>query len=253
MGRHVAPRRRRGGRLAAAAAAAGVAISIFVGPLGAQAVVLSHGGGNGPDLPGVLGGVGGAAGAPGVAGAGAAGVAGVGTAALDGRAIAALAWAQLGHGLAGPNTVNGGDYNDSTALPDAWCAAFSGWAWAAGGVSTAGLDGWAGSFLDYGVRHGTFHTASPRVGDAALFAMSAGVAQASASGTLADSHLISHVGIVVAVTPTTVTIVNGDWGDGNGGPHLVRMSSYPIQAAGAPTYEPSMRQYLSGYVDPVAG
>lgn len=223
--------------------AAAVAIGAFVAPvavpLSAQAMVLSHGGGLGPVLPGSL--------QP----SGRTMPSMVGTPALDGRSIAALAWAQLGKGAAGPNTIDGRDFRGSSGLPDAWCAAFAAWTWAEAGVSTSGLDGWAGSFLDYGVRHGSFHTAAPRVGDAALFAMSAGVAQASATGTLTQSHLIEHVGIVASVTPTAVTVVNGDWGDGHGGPHLVRISSYPLTGADAPDYAPGAGQYIAGYVDPV--
>lgn len=203
-------------------------------------MVLSHGGGPAPIAPGELL-------PPALPRQSAAPVAG--TATRDGGAIATLAWAQLGRGLDGPNTIDGGAFGASAALPNEWCAAFAGWVWAQAGAPTAGLDGWAGSFLDYGLRNGTFHTGAPRVGDAALFAMTADVAQASANGTLTRSHLIEHVGIVVAVTPTTVTVVNGDWGDGAGGPQLVRVSSYPL-ATDAPDYVPSMRQYLAGYVDP---
>lgn len=205
------------------------------------------------------------------------------TPALDGRAIATLAWAQLGRGLDGPNTLTGGDFGGSSRLPGAWCAAFAGWVWAAAGsepggagasgagagsagasgagssgagavapISTVGLNGWAGSFRDYGVAEHTFHTGAPRVGDAALFSPSEAVAEASALGTLTDSHLLEHVGIVVAVSTTTVTIVNGDWGNGAGGAQLVRMSTYPLASSDAPDYAQPMRQYIAGYVDPVA-
>lgn len=252
VGKHVAPRNShsRPGRLAGSAAAAGVALCLVLAPLAtplsAYAVALSDGGGSEPSVPGVLQPAVGSAPIPPPAP-----VRVGGAATLDGRTIASLTWAQLGRGLDGPNTIDGGDYRDSSALPDAWCAAFAGWAWSEAGVSTAGLDGWAGSFLDYGRSNGTFHTGAPRVGDAAVFAMSEGVAQASANGTLTRSHLIEHVGIVVAVTSTTVTVVNGDWGDGHGGPHLVRVASYALAGADAPNYAPGMEQYIAGYVDPV--
>jgi len=41
-------------------------------------------------------------------------------------AIAALALAQLGRSDDGPNTLDGGAFGSSSALPGAWCAAFAG-------------------------------------------------------------------------------------------------------------------------------
>ncbi|WP_162940242.1 CHAP domain-containing protein [Gryllotalpicola protaetiae] len=168
-----------------------------------------------------------------------------------GAAIATLALAQLGRGLNGPNTLDGRDFADSSALPGAWCAEFAAWTWASSGAPIGGLDGWAGSFFAYGVQHGSYHASGPRVGDAAVFALSAPVASAAASGTLAQTHAISHVGIVVAVSPTAITIVNGDWGDGRGGAQLVRLSAFTAGQSHAGDYAPGMRQYIAGYVDPV--
>jgi hypothetical protein len=168
-----------------------------------------------------------------------------------GAAIAAVARAQVGRDLDGPNTIDGRDFLDSSALPDAWCAEFAAWAWATQGVPIDGLNGWAGSFLSYGVAHGTYHATGPRVGDAVIFALSPGTAAAAASGTLGRTTAISHVGIVVAVSATTVTIVNGDWGDGRGGVRLVRISTNSLAQSDAGELAPGMRQYVAGYVDPV--
>jgi hypothetical protein len=226
---------RKTARLAAFAAAAAIAVGLLQGSP-ALGAVLSNGGGSGLQLPAPL-----PAAAP------------VDPAAAPtptGAAIAGLALAQLGRGMNGPNTVDGRDFLDSSALPGAWCAEFAGWAWGSAGVPLGGLNGWAGSFLSYGAAHGSYHASGPRVGDAALFALSPGVATAAATGHLGRVQSISHVGIVAQVSATTVTVVNGDWGDGAGGPKLVRLSTYRLDAAGAGTYAPGMRQYIAGYVTP---
>jgi hypothetical protein len=234
------PQSRPNRRLTGIAAAAGIALA-----LASPALEASARGGGAVVPPGP----GGVASAPAVKG----------SAALSGDAIARLAVAQLGRGAFSANTLGGRGFGASAALPGAWCAAFAGWAWQAGGgppgahpVSTAGLDGWAGSFLTYGRRHGTFHASGPRVGDAMLSAFSKPVAQASAAGTLADPHRIAHVAIVVAVDATTVTVANGDWGDGRGGARLVRLSRFPLSDADAGDWAPAMEQYIAGYVDPAA-
>jgi hypothetical protein len=226
---------RNAGRLAVIAAAAAIAVALIPGSP-ALGAVLANGGGAGIQLPAPIQ-------APAPAPPPAA-------ATPTGAAIGRLALAQLGRGLNGPNTVDGRDFLDSSALPGAWCAEFAGWAWAAAGVPLGGVNGWAGSFLSYGAAHGSYHASVPRVGDAALFALSPGVADAAAAGRLGRVQSISHVGIVAAVSATTVTIVNGDWGDGAGGPKLVRLSTYPLDASAAGTYAAGMRQYIAGYVTP---
>jgi len=124
--------------------------------------------------------------------------------------------------------------------------------WASTGADVAGLDGWAGSFLGYGAAHHSYRTTGPRVGDVALFTLDAADAESVASGTARDERVISHVGIIVAVSATSVTVVNGDWGDGAGGPKRVRLSSFALARSDAGDAAPGMRQYLAGYVSPSA-
>ncbi|MCL2514715.1 MAG: hypothetical protein FWD85_03780 [Microbacteriaceae bacterium] len=270
MGRHTAPSRRwriwehrsrhesdsRRGRQVVGIAA-GLALALSSPALTAQA----HGAG--PDPLGA-----GGATSPAV----------TGEPTLSGDAIARLAIAQLGRSGTSMNTLGGYGFDASASMPDAWCAEFAAWVWGAAGsqqagyaggsaesgtpaasrgapaapVSTAGLDGWAGSFLSYGDAHGTFHATGPRVGDAVVSAFSEQVARASATGTLTATHDLTHVGIVVAVSATTVTVVNGDWGDGRGGPRLVRMSAFPLSGSAAGTWAPDLGQFIAGYIDPVA-
>ncbi|GAA4166226.1 hypothetical protein GCM10022286_30570 [Gryllotalpicola daejeonensis] len=223
-------------RLGAAALVAGTAIAVASVTGVAFADVLAHGGGdeNGTNALVVPGGF--APGDPAHAPT------------ATGLAVARLALAQLGQDLDGPNSVDGRDFGASSSLPGAWCAAFASWVWAEEGLDTAGLNGWAGSFLSYGIAHGTYRTTEPRVGDAALFALNSAAAASAAEGRLGNTHRISHVGIVVAVSDTTVTVVNGDWGDGAGGTRRVRLSAFPLARSDAGDFAPEMRQYLAGYV-----
>lgn len=170
------------------------------------------------------------------------------------RSIAMLALGQAGKGMDGPNSANGGDFDGSSGLPSAWCSVFVKWVWGSSGVDTTGIDTYAGSLVTYGQAHGTFHTGDPRVGDAAVFSRTRPASIASGSDDAARAiYDVQHVGIVVSVTRTTVTLVNGDWGDGRGGPQLVRLTTVPLASSSVGGYAPDMLQYVAGYIDPAGG
>lgn len=77
-----------------------------------------------------------------------------------------------------------------------WCADFATWVWGQAGANTGGLNPGAISFYNYGVNHGTWHTGSPQVGDAAVFNVSGGYA--------------SHVGLVVSASGNSFTMISGN-------------------------------------------
>ncbi|MEV6866318.1 CHAP domain-containing protein [Streptosporangium subroseum] len=93
-----------------------------------------------------------------------------------------------------------------------WCADFSKYVWKNAGVpyadvpETSGgvLTGWASSFKDYGVRHGTWHTRGsgylPQPGDAIVFDWE-------------QNGDIDHVGIVSSANSSTVSTIEGNSGD----------------------------------------
>ncbi|WP_189083221.1 CHAP domain-containing protein, partial [Mangrovihabitans endophyticus] len=80
-----------------------------------------------------------------------------------------------------------------------WCADFARWVWAQAKVdNTSELTAAAASFYQYGHRHGTWHAGSPSVGDAIVFNLSS------------DGTYASHVGLVVAVSSSSVTMISGN-------------------------------------------
>ena len=89
-----------------------------------------------------------------------------------------------------------------------WCADFAMWVWANVGISIAGLNAGAGSFVADASQNGsTVHTAktyAPQVGDAIVYDYNgAGAAD--------------HVGLVTAVNSDgSITTVNGDFGGVSG-------------------------------------
>ncbi len=89
-------------------------------------------------------------------------------------------------GLAGT-----GAYCSNGWKTQAWCADFSKWVWVQAGAATAGLNSMYNSFQTYGTNHGTWHTGNPKPGDAIVFDF-------------------GHVGLVTAVTSTSVTYVSGN-------------------------------------------
>jgi CHAP domain len=91
-----------------------------------------------------------------------------------------------------------------------WCSDFAQWVWAAAGIDTTGIDGWAFTFVDWGQDHlGAWQpgaTNDPEPGDAVVW------------GDVASGYAV-HVGIVVGVSQGMIDVVSG-----NSGP--------PIDAAG---------------------
>jgi hypothetical protein len=102
------------------------------------------------------------------------------------------------------------DYNGITCLggtrSEYWCADFAAWVWTQASASVTGLTDNAGSFYDYGINNGTWHSVSsgyaPQPGDAAVYAT------VTSSGTTYD-----HVAIVTGGTSAAPNVVNGDWGN----------------------------------------
>ncbi|TMR02414.1 CHAP domain-containing protein, partial [Nonomuraea turkmeniaca] len=93
-----------------------------------------------------------------------------------------------------------------------WCADFAKYVWRNAGVEHADvpegsggiLTGWASSFQDYGVEHGTWRTRAsgylPQPGDAVVFDWD-------------QSGDIDHVGIVTSANSSTVYTIEGNSGD----------------------------------------
>jgi len=126
-------------------------------------------------------------------------------AAVSGRAIADLAYAQLGKTGCSVNSLGGSGFGSSCSHPGAWCADFLGWVWAKNGVDVTGINSRAGSVytaardhLNGSVLH-TDTTYRPQAGDAIVFNYS------SASGA-AD-----HVAVVYNRNANdTIDIINGN-------------------------------------------
>jgi len=74
---------------------------------------------------------------------------------------------------------------------EAWCADFVKWVWKNAGANVTYLNGRADSVMDYGTKHGTWHTSNPKPGDGIYFTY-------------------GHAGIVVTSTSTTVTYISGN-------------------------------------------
>ena len=85
-------------------------------------------------------------------------------------------------------------------------------------VARLELTSWAQSFLDYGVRYGTFRARAtgfpPRPGDAVVFNL---------DPSNRNGRLIDHVGIVTGVSGGTLYTIEGNTGKPNG----VYRKSYP--------------------------
>jgi CHAP domain len=121
-----------------------------------------------------------------------------------------------------------------------WCADFASWVWAAAGIDTAGLDGWAYSFVAWGQNHTGAWLAGddndPQPGDAVVW------------GDLASTYA-SHVGIVVGVSQGMIDVVSGNagpaidaagdvdavWDSGYFDPTTSTADGYPIIGYVAPT------------------
>jgi len=74
---------------------------------------------------------------------------------------------------------------------EAWCADFVKWVWKKAGANVTYINGLASSVMDYGKKHGTWHTSNPKPGDGIYFTY-------------------GHTGIVVSSTSTTVTYISGN-------------------------------------------
>jgi peptidoglycan hydrolase-like protein with peptidoglycan-binding domain len=109
-----------------------------------------------------------------------------------------------------------------------WCSDFATWVWRQAGAVYGGLTPAASSFYAYGRQHNTWHTTGPRVGDAVVFNL-------SASGTWA-----SHVGLVVAVSGGSFTMISGNtFNPANGKDDIVGLTTQSNSGGG-----------ISGFTDP---
>jgi hypothetical protein len=127
--------------------------------------------------------------------------------------------------------------------PEYWCADFARWTWLKAGKDVSELSAAAGSFYEYGERHGTLHD-SPAVGDAVVFNyVGGGVAE--------------HVAIVSKVeSDGRIETISGDW-DGQSGTEAHFASTSRV-VRNTPAYghdvgtEPGvMGMKISKYVSPV--
>ncbi|HUC36051.1 MAG TPA: CHAP domain-containing protein [Acidimicrobiales bacterium] len=83
-----------------------------------------------------------------------------------------------------------------------WCSDFSQWVWTLNGIDTAGITGYAFTFVQWGENHGTFQpgsTNSPEPGDAVVW------------GSMAQGYA-AHVGLVVGVKDGDIDMVSGNSG-----------------------------------------
>jgi hypothetical protein len=166
----------------------------------------------------------------------------------NGTTIAKLALANVDKHACSINSLHGRYFGSSCTgnggKPEYWCADFAKWVWEHEGVGdTSSLTPAAGSFYTYGLEYGTL-TATPAVGDAAVFNYYGG-------------GVAEHVAIVTAVsTSGTIETVSGDWGGtGNTEAQFASTSSvventpeYPGTIGAVPG---PMGMVLSGFVAPV--
>jgi hypothetical protein len=121
-----------------------------------------------------------------------------------------------------------------------WCSDFAQWVWAAAGINTAGITGWAYTFVNWGQeRVGAWQagaTNAPEPGDAVVW------------GDVSTGYAI-HVGIVVGVSQGMIDVVSGNsgppidaagdvdavWDSGFFDPSTSTDSGYPIIGYVAPT------------------
>jgi hypothetical protein len=121
-----------------------------------------------------------------------------------------------------------------------WCSDFAQWAWAAAGVDTSGINGWAYTFVDWGLAHtGAWKPGDandPEPGDAVVW------------GDVPSGYA-SHVGIVVGVSQGMIDVVSGNagpvidaagdvdavWESGYFDPTTSTTSGYPIIGYVSPT------------------
>ena len=136
-------------------------------------------------------------------------------------------------------------FSRSLCTSDAWCSVFATWVWSKAGVTDlGGLNGYAGSYYDYGINHGSLHLASsgysPQSGDAVLYVGSDGY-----NGV--PSRDFYHVGIFVGGTASSPTVVNGNWGTPSKVVTVVNETSF------ADSGNDGNRAILYGYVSPPGG
>lgn len=108
-----------------------------------------------------------------------------------------------------------------------WCADFATWVWRHAGANTGGLNPGAISFYNYGISRGTWHTSSPRVGDAVVFNVSGGSA--------------SHVGLVVSTNGNSFSMISGNsYNPGDGQDDAITQTNLSVGSGG-----------VSGFASPV--
>jgi hypothetical protein len=107
--------------------------------------------------------------------------------------------------------------NDQGWRAEAWCADFARWVWKRAGVQQTGqLNALAESFRGYGNANHTWHTGSPKIGDAVTFEWGDG------------SSDVDHVGIVTGVSSSQITYISGNDGNDEVGRKTISRSSATI-------------------------
>ncbi len=166
----------------------------------------------------------------------------------SGKQIAALALANVGKQACSTNSLGGKAFDSSCTgnggQPEYWCADFARWVWQHNGVEdTAWLTAAAGSFYTYGLQYGTL-TATPAVGDAAVF-------------NYAGGGSAEHVAIVTAVKANgQIVTASGDWGGQSGSEAKFASTSSvvlnsPSYVGAVGSWPGTMGMTLSGFVAPV--
>ncbi|MEZ0070520.1 hypothetical protein ABIA32_006573, partial [Streptacidiphilus sp. MAP12-20] len=111
--------------------------------------------------------------------------------------IVSAAVGQLGDNGCSPNSYYG-------SCSQEWCADFTRWAWAQGGVDVSTLGASVTTFVNYGDNNHTWHdpgSYTPKPGDAMIF---------GGSGFPTKSSGGAHVGMVEKVSGSTITEIGGN-------------------------------------------
>lgn len=128
-----------------------------------------------------------------------------------GNQIIEQARSQLGVGESPPGSncnpytayFAGRGYNANCApgtMAEAWCSDFANWVWLTAGAQVDGITGWSYTFVEYGMRHGTFKAGplnDPQIGDAVVW------------GSTTEQYG-AHVGLVTDVRFGYIRVLSGN-------------------------------------------
>jgi hypothetical protein len=121
-----------------------------------------------------------------------------------------------------------------------WCSDFANWVWARSGAQVSGITGYSYTFVNVGMRLGTFKpgaTNNPKPGDAVVWGVAA-------------TGVGNHVGLVVAVKGNLIEVVSG-----NAGPPTPQ--GYNVRVWDSGFFDPATSHdapsdAIVGYITPIA-